>query len=156
MITQAHLLLRQPKKGGPRTYVSDSCRTLYKSPQKPRRPHATQKKWTGWKQQLDLEKSISKSKKSQLEYQLPGISSVELTQLRYFIIYFQFFKTQKGKERIKVQVIRRGSHWKQDMKKGNTSENAQFFADCRFARFARGVEQRYKNKKTQTYVLRHY
>ena len=32
------------EKGGPRAYVSDTCGTLYKSPQKPRRPDTTQTK----------------------------------------------------------------------------------------------------------------
>ena len=44
-ITEAHLHLRpNMKKRGPRAYVSDTCGTQYKSPQKPRRPHTTQKK----------------------------------------------------------------------------------------------------------------
>ena len=37
--------------------------------------------------------------------------------------------------------MQKGTEEKNQVKQGNTQENAQLFADCRLARFARGVEQ---------------
>ena len=45
---------------------------------------------------------------------------------------------KKKKEKKKVQFRKE----KQDIVKGNTQNNAHIFADCRLARYARGVEQR--------------
>ena len=47
----------------------------------------------------------------------------------------------KGKREKKKQ-FRQRSNKKQEIKAGNTKENAQFFADFRLARFSRGVKQR--------------
>ena len=48
------------KKGGPRTYVSDTCGTLYKSPQKPREPHILPRK-------IDRKKITTRRRKTEIK-----------------------------------------------------------------------------------------
>ena len=72
------------------------------------------------KKQLDVEKSKSKPKKSQI--------------------------ILKEKRRQKSLIQAR----KQEIKKGNTQYNAHISAVCRLARYARGVEQRYEQKNKHT------
>ena len=68
------------------------------------------------------------------------------TRRRKFEIKIEKVTNPKGKGQKKVQV-RQGSNKKQEFKKGNTQENAQFFADYGLAPFARGVEQILSTKK---------
>ena len=119
-----HVHLRQNiKKRGPRTYVPDTCGTLCKSPQKPRRPHNTRRK----------------------------IDRIMTTRRRTIEITVEKNTYPKGK-REKQSSSQARKQEKQEIKKGNTQQNAQSFAHCRLARFARGEKQRYgQNKNERTH-----
>ena len=107
------------KKGGPRAYVSDTCGTLYKSPQKPRGPHTIPRK-----------NRQDENSNSTLKIEIKNRKKTHTSKRE------ERGKTFKsGKEAIESKKSRK-----------DTQENAQFFADFRLARFARVVEQRQKQK----------
>ena len=78
------------KKRGPRAYVSDTCGTLYKSSQEPRRQHTTQKK-------MDRMKMTTRRRKDEIK------NRTKITHPR-------------GKREKKVQA-RQGSNRDQEIKK---------------------------------------
>ena len=64
------------------------------------------------------------------------------TRRRKIEIKIEKITLPKGKREKKFKSGKEATGRKQEVKKRNTQENPQIFADCRLARFARGVEQR--------------
>ena len=100
-----------------RTYVSDTCGTLYKV--------AIEAEKTTYYPEKIIDRMKITTRRRKIEIKIEKDTH-----------------TSKREEREKNVQARQGKNIKQEIKKGNTQENGQFFADCRLARFARGVEQR--------------